>query len=427
MASVNKIEPIYTHEGATARHITPKQQLERSVMSCMLWENEFYESGVSIAIRIKGLVKENSYEDVLDIAVRAKNDMRLRHVPLLLIRELFRQKDNRKAVGEALFNMVSRPDDITEFLALYWHENKDEPLAKQAKLALGKAFHKFDEYKLAKYNGGNKSIKLVDALRIVHPEKSELLGKLRRGELATPDTWEVEISKSGNQKESWTRLLHEKKLGGLAMLRNIRNMTKANVDPLLIKAGLSNLNVNKLLPINFIAAGIHNPQFEPAIEEKFFEAFKKAKVKGRTIVLIDVSASMEVKLSAKSEMRRLDVAASLAMIARETFEDIRLFCFSDYLTEIPSRRGFAIKDIINNLNHHSTNLGAAINFIQHQVPHDRLIIITDEQSATLVPDFKGYMVNVASNKNGVGYGTCVHIDGWSDKIIDYILASETAA
>ena len=30
------------------------------------------------------------------------------------------------------------------------------------------------------------------------------------------------------------------------------------------------------------------------------------------------------------------------------------------------------------------------------------------------------MVNVASNKNGVGYGTWVHIDGWSDKVLQYI-------
>lgn len=426
MASVNKKEKIYTHEGAVARHIPPKQQLERCVMSCMLWENTFYESGVSIAERIKGLVKEVSVEDIVEIAIRAKQDMRLRHVPLLLVRELFRQKIYRKLAGETLLQLISRPDDITEFLAIYWESNKDEPLAKQAKLALGKAFHKFDEYQLAKYNGGSKAIKLVDALRIVHPQKSELLGKLRRDELTIPDTWEVELSKGNDKKESWTRLLLERKLGGLAMLRNIRNMNQAGVDTILIKSGISNLNAGKLLPINFIAAAIYNPQFEPVIEEKFFECFRKEKAKGKTAVLIDVSASMGDKLSAKSELCRLDVASSLAMIARETFEDVRLFCFSETIAEIPARRGFAIKDIINGCNHGGTNLGGAIFTILRDIPHERLIVITDEQSATHVPDFKGYMINVASNKNGVGYGTCIHIDGWSDKIIDYILINEAA-
>lgn len=424
MASVNKIKPIYTHEGAKARHLTSKQQLERSVMSCMLWENTFYEDGVSIVSRIKDLTKECDAQDVADIALRAKHDMRLRHVPLLLVRELFRDRDSRKLAADTLAKIISRPDDITEFLALYWNENKDEPLAKQAKLVLGRAFHKFDEYSLQKYNGGSKAIKLVDALRIVHPEKSELLGKLRRNELATPDTWEVEISQTTDKKASWTRLIQEEKLGGFAMLRNLRNMREASVDAALIKEGIAKINAGKLMPINFIAAGIHNTQFEPNIEAKFFESFQKDKTAGKTIVLVDTSGSMNDRLSAKSEMRRMDVASSLAMIARETFEDMRLFCFSNLLGEMPARRGFAIKDLINGFEHGGTDLGGAIKYIIENVEYDRLIVITDEQSNSRVPDFKGYLINVASNKNGVGYGQCVHIDGWSDRVINYILQCE---
>jgi hypothetical protein len=34
------------------------------------------------------------------------------------------------------------------------------------------------------------------------------------------------------------------------------------------------------------------------------------------------------------------------------------------------------------------------------------------------------MINVASAKNGVGYGAWTHIDGWSEAVIDYIAASE---
>lgn len=33
---------------------------------------------------------------------------------------------------------------------------------------------------------------------------------------------------------------------------------------------------------------------------------------------------------------------------------------------------------------------------------------------------RGYIINVASNKNGVGYGAWIHIDGWSEAVIDYI-------
>jgi hypothetical protein len=36
----------------------------------------------------------------------------------------------------------------------------------------------------------------------------------------------------------------------------------------------------------------------------------------------------------------------------------------------------------------------------------------------------GYVINVASNQNGVGYGKWHHLDGWSESVIRYIAASE---
>ena len=30
------------------------------------------------------------------------------------------------------------------------------------------------------------------------------------------------------------------------------------------------------------------------------------------------------------------------------------------------------------------------------------------------------MINVASFKNGVGYGKWTHIDGWSESVIEYV-------
>ena len=58
--------------------------------------------------------------------------------------------------------------------------------------------------------------------------------------------------------------------------------------------------------------------------------------------------------------------------------------------------------------------------------YDRLIVITDEQAHDTVPapNGKGYVINVASYKNGVGYGKWTHIDGWSESVIDYIRALE---
>jgi hypothetical protein len=428
MATLNRLKKVFTHEGAPAARANPVAQLERSVLSCLLWESEFYEDGQTIAGRIADLVKVVPAADVARVAIQAKEDMRLRHAPLLLVRELMRTVEGR-AMAKSLFTrVIVRADDITEFLAIYWKDNKDEPLAKQVKRWLGDTFRKFDEYQLAKYNGGQKAVTLRDALRMTRPKpaheaQAELWRKLVKGELATPDTWEVELSKGGDKKASWSRLLAEGKLGGLAMLRNVRNMTKAGVDHQEIRAGLRNVAAGRLLPINFIAAAEHNPKFEPELEAKFFECFaNREKVGGTTVILVDVSGSMAVPLSARSEMTRMDVACSLAMIGREMFTAPRIFTFSNDLVEVPGRRGFALRDAVKSSQPHgATELGKAVGALPAR---DRLIVITDEQSHDRVPQLKGYMINVASNKNGVGYGQWVHIDGWSDKVLDYIIKYE---
>lgn len=58
--------------------------------------------------------------------------------------------------------------------------------------------------------------------------------------------------------------------------------------------------------------------------------------------------------------------------------------------------------------HRSTALAEAVAYI-NRLPHGRLIVITDEQatSSRRVPEpvaRRAYMINVASNQNGVGYG-----------------------
>ncbi|APW61639.1 TROVE domain-containing protein [Paludisphaera borealis] len=428
MATLNRIQKIFTHEGAPAARIDPLAQLERSVMSCLLWEDEFYEDGQTIGERIAGLVKQVPAEDVARVAIQAKEDMKLRHVPLLLARELMRTKEGRALAKDLFPKVVLRPDDVTEFLSIYWKGKPDEPLAKQVKRHVGESLRKFDEYQLAKYNGGQKAVKLRDAIRITRPkphgdEQAALWKRLVKGELATPDTWEVELSKGGDKKESWTRLLAENRLGGLALLRNLRNMTKAGVETESIRQGLRALKTGRLLPINFIAAARHNPAFESDLEAKFFECFAgREKLKGQTIILVDVSGSMDVALSARSEMKRMDAACSLAMIGRQMFEDLRVFTFSNSLIEVPGRRGFALRDaIVGSQPHGGTELGKAVTSLPKR---DRLIVITDEQSHDPVPQLKGYLINVASNKNGVGYGSWLHIDGWSDKVLDYIAKYE---
>jgi len=420
-----------THEGAPVRQISNELQLRRSVLACLLWESQFYEDGVEIAGRIAELVPKVAAERVAALAVEAREQMKLRHVPLLLVREMARHQTHRALVSETLARVIQRADELAEFVAVYWKDGK-VPLSGQVKKGLAAAFPKFDEYQLAKYDRGGP-IKLRDVLFLSHAKprdeaQAEVWKKLIAGSLATPDTWEVALSSGADQREAWERLLRERKLGGLALLRNLRNMREAGVDEALVVSAIRSMSTGRVLPFRFLAAARYAPKWEEALEQAMLKSVAETeKLPGKTIVLVDVSGSMTAPLSRHSEMQRTDAAYGLAVLLREIAEKVGVYTFSDELVEVPARRGFALRDAIDKSQaHSSTRLGKAVELLNRKEEYDRLIVITDEQAHDTVPSpsGKGYVINVASYKNGVGYGKWMHIDGWSESVIEYIRAME---
>lgn len=418
-----------THEGAPAvPALSAEKMLRRSMMSCMLWEDTFYEDGKSIADRIAEVAPKVPAQKLAAIAVEAREQMKLRHVPLILLEALSRTQGDA-LVADTVARVIQRPDELGELLAILWRNGR-KMVPRQMRLGMQRAFAKFDEYQLAKYDRDG-AIKLRDVLRLVRPkpkddEQSALFNRVKLRDLATPDTWETALSGGADKKETFERMLREGKLGYLALLRNLRNMAEAGVDPDLIEqAILARKGADRVLPFRYIAAARAAPRFEPVLDKALLAAIGDMKpLDGQTIVLVDVSGSMDDKLSAKSDMTRMDAAAALASI---TPGKLRVFTFSDRVVEVPARRGMAGVDaIIKSQPHRGTYLGEAVRQA-NKVPHDRLIVITDEQSHDPVPDPvapKAYMINVASYRNGVGYGRWTHIDGFSESILRFIAQVE---
>ncbi|ESQ85423.1 hypothetical protein AEAC466_04465 [Asticcacaulis sp. AC466] len=424
-----------THEGAPAfPRLTDEQQLRRSVLSCLLWENEFYEDGKSIAQRIEEYAVKVPLKTLANLAVEARRVHNLRHVPLLLLLTLVKRGSGESFVADTIYEVISRADELAELLALYWKDGR-RPIAAQLKKGLSRAFTKFDAYALAKYNRDH-AIKLRDVLFMVRPKplndaQQELWNRLAAGTLESPDTWEVALSGGANRRETFERLLREQKLGYLALLRNLRNMAEAGVDRALVSDALRARRggADKVLPFRFIAAARAVPTFEPAIDGALIAGLSEGPTfDGVTVVLVDVSGSMDTKLSSKSDLTRMDAACALASVITG---DVRVFSFSNYLVEVPHRLGMAGVEVISKSQPHGgTNLRAAIKGLNDLIPYDRLIVITDEQSGDgSAPDphpgRKGYMINVASYKNGVGYGRWTHLDGFSESVLRYIRALES--
>lgn len=437
MASINKKPAsVYTHEGAEAPHISPYLELRRTICACLLWEDGFYESGQTVVERIQKLSHKVKAERLAELAVEARTQHNLRHVPLLLVRELARHRGvSGNLVAKTLDAVINRADELPEFLALYWQDGR-QPISSQVKKGLARAFTKFDEYQLAKYNRQH-AIKLRDVLFMVHAKpvddaQAALWKRLADGKLEAPDTWEVRLSGGENKHETFTDLLKRNRIGYLAVLRNLRNMAEAEVDKSLVADYLlHNKGIDKVLPFRFIAAARAVPVWEDIIEPAMLKATASmARLPGKTIILVDRSGSMDEKLSAKSDLSRGDAASALAVLLREICADVEIWWFTakysgEWLEQVAPRRGFALSDQLKPMRA-GTDLGGAVKHMLER-HYDRLIVLTDEQSVTFVPQpkkGKNYMINVANNRHGVGYGSWIHIDGFSESIIRYVQAFE---
>jgi hypothetical protein len=435
MSSINRAvrTPVFNSVGTQVPKINAERQLKRITLAAMLWEKQFYLDGKSHAELVRELVAKIAPEKVATLALEARTKFKLRHVPLLLARELAR---NGKLQATALTSVIQRPDEMSEFLSLYWQEGKSA-VSNQVKKGLAACFNKFSEYQLAKWNKNSAAIKLRDVMFLSHPkpqsvEQTALFQRIASDTLAVPDTWETQLSAGADKCETFTRLMTEKKLGALAFLRNLRNMRDSGVNTSLIRSYASSVDVSKVLPFRYVAAARIVPEFEDMLESMMFRSLATHdKIPGKTVLVIDVSGSMfGAKISQKSDLDRFDAAAALAMLCREVCEEVEIYSFSGNAVRIAPRRGFALREAIEkSQNHGGTNLGTAINTVNANGSYDRCIVFTDEQSydRPAAPKGKGYVVNVASYENGVNHAAWVEVNGFSESVIEYIQALEREA
>ena len=370
-------------------------------------------------------------------------------MPLFIAREMARIDSHKKYVGQLLPQIILRADELSEFLALYWQDGK-QPISKQVKIGLSKAFNRFSAYQLAKYNRNNQ-IKLRDVMFLVHPkptaDKKELFKQLANNELPTPDTWEVALSTGQDKKQTWTRLINEKKMGALAFVRNLRNMEQVGVEPEVILKGFETINPHWLLPLNYLAAAKAAPRYERELETLMLKGLSQApKLKGYTVFVVDVSGSMAGRISSRSQFNRMDAAAAMAVLASEMCERITVYATAGndgtrvHDTKfIKPRRGFALSDEIlaskNRLGGGGIFTRQCLEYIrekENQKP-DRIIIFSDSQDCDR-PDKRipkpfgkyNYIVDVSSHSRGINYNGVwtAEVSGWSEHFLSFIWALE---
>ena len=474
MAGLNTapvLDRTYTHGGAiAAAHDKAPEQLWRAVGATLLWEPTHYEAGTGIAKRIVDLVREVDPYVVQQIAMDARTKLKLRHVPLWVAAALayrYRgQTPPARVIEDTIAEVVRRPDEITELTLMYWLLNgraaqtvgKFTPhkrLTSQVKRGLARAFGRFNEYQLAKYDRA-EALRLRDVLFLVHAkprdaEQAALWKRLVDGKLATPDTWEVNLSTGKDKRETWERLLQEKKLGYMALLKNLRNMLEVGIEQSALRdALLAGAKGSGALPYEFISAARAVPKMEAALSDALAAATADMpKLCGRTLLVVDVSGSMQGSLGGKSKLNRLDAAGGLAVAARALCDEVVVYATagSDYhrkhqTKELPDRPGLGFLDAaqraVNELGGGGIFLKQAMDYIgdHERSPFKRVLVFTDEQDCDTDPakapsnarklgEFN-YIMNVASYEHGIATdGGWERISGFSEAVLNWISFNET--
>jgi 60 kDa SS-A/Ro ribonucleoprotein len=458
--------PKYTHQGALASGLTPIQELRRSVLSCMLWEDTFYESGQSIAERIARNAAIVKPEALANLAIEARQRFHLRHVPLLLLLELSKTAKGIPGLTRNTTEaVISRPDEMAELLAIYWRDGR-KMIPHGIRKGLRQAAQNFDAFQLRKWNRDG-AIKLRDVVFMAHiafadSERAKLIANIVNktfypegtsggfsvrsalnldGEprLDTPDTWEAKLAACGSDKPQrkalWENLLNKAlnreqgSIGYMALLRNLRNMAEDGVSHKLIEQAIeARVGARRVLPFRFIQAARITPQFFRPLDKALLATIQSQEpLSGITALCVDCSGSMQSPVSAKSQVTRHDAAAALAGCIPG---NVRLIAFGEIARELQPVPGLGCGVALSGANvGHSTNAHLAVNLANKLNP-DRIIVITDEQVTQRLPSPQAesaYVINVASYQNGVGYGDWTHIDGFSASALDYIREVERGA
>lgn len=339
------------HQGAAAFRMTQELELYTAVTTTML-SDVSYEKEDQRLTRIKTLVQQVDPAFVAKLAIYARQQMNLRTAPIVLATELAGAHQGDDLVRKTIVQVVQRPDEIMEILAYYQVTNKRtgtkklNKISKQVQKGLAASFNNFDEYQFAKYNR-DTAVKLRDALFLVHPkakddQQQDLFHKIAHNNLATPYTWETELSAVGTasylddadkkraMRQKWEELVDSKRMGYMATLRNLRNMLEAGISSTHIEQVCSYLSHEKAvfgsrqLPFRFLAAyrelrsvaGNYTGQVMEALEKALHLSvanMKSASPDTRIVIACDVSGSMQRPVSPRSKVQLYDIALLLGM------------------------------------------------------------------------------------------------------------------
>lgn len=364
-------------------------------------EDGYYESQKTKMNRFLDLTaevgKQLGNEFLAKTSVFARNELGMRSASQLIASYLNdEQFDNKRAYYR---NFCHRPDDVAEIFGAI--DMMGQKRSHATVRGCGDYIAKLNEYQLGKYKMLGKEYNMYDIINITHA-KSASVNSFMKNEIESPDTWEVKISTAKTdieRAEEWIRLVQEDKLGYLAMLRNLNNIMSAMsttgydgltlIEDKIISKLTDEASIKKSLVYPYqIYCAYKNMKAHPfMIDNALDQAFRIAcgnmeKFDGESVIMLDVSGSMEDPISSRSNITIKEVGACYATalyLSQDCdfvkFGTVAKSCSYDKVDNVFS----IIKKMCKNDDcGYGTYIGTA--FAELNKYYDRIFIVSDMQT-----------------------------------------------
>lgn len=434
-----------TYEGDTGFKRSKKSELFVLAVNFMgEQEGTFYESGDARQARFVDLVHAVTNKDpewMKGFIPYLRKEAFMRTASVVAAAEYVKAGGPN---GAALIDSaLLRPDEPMELMG-YWFEKHGRNLPMPVKRGLARALRRMvNEKNALKYDGTSRGIRMGDVIELAHPKKDadwqgdlyeylldrrhhpdaigvefanlpkiakwRELQALDRGERRAylrehggqvldnaGITWEVmsEWLPEFGDAESWEAMIPQ--MGLMALIRNLRNFDEAGVSDAVagdIARKLSDpehVHRSMMFPYRFYSAyrEVPSTRWAHALDKALDASTDNIPVLGgRSLVLVDVSASMGNTLSNRSKVRNYEAGAlfGIAQFRRAGFEG-NLVAFGSYSEEVKLSKGTSVLKGLDTFLKlaesgkvgHGTETWAALS--KHYDNHDRVFIFTDMQS-----------------------------------------------
>jgi hypothetical protein len=431
----------YTGEGAPGYARDAKSELFLLAVANMVSEKTFYETPEARDERFEQLVRHVAVTDYAwfrGFLYWLRNGANMRSASVVAAVEgADALRVAKVGGGRFLFEGLARADEPGEAFA-YWLARYGRPIPKPIKRGIADAAVRlYDEFSYLKWDSERSAVRFADVIDMLRPSPKTVgqnalfryILDARHGHNAIADkkvhpnqlrmidfqanvrqawkqgtttfgpeilrraglTWEDVLSEFGSKMDKkvlWEDLIPT--MGYMALLRNLRNFDLAGIsdgDATQVIIRLTDpeqVAKSRQFPFRFLSAYRAAPSLRwgHALETALDLSMANVPLlPGRTLVLVDMSGSMGHSLSERSSVSRRDAAALFGtVLARRSPSATDVVQFGTGAELVSFARGDSVLRMIESRfrGMGGTNTRAATQ--RFYAGHDRVVIITDEQS-----------------------------------------------